>query len=119
MGKTTTITLQDLRQFTGTTQWYRHSLTGLLYTDGVHFLAEEVQADWIIDLIASYQYRMANVRFQVWTIKPYGEEYVALCQDGDENFICQQVFPFTDLPATLMPLKLFVQNNVLFLPSEY
>ncbi|MFM6209871.1 DUF6876 family protein, partial [Planktothrix sp.] len=32
------ITLSDLSQFTGTETWYRH-FTGLLYTDGIQYLA--------------------------------------------------------------------------------
>nr|WP_199290060.1 DUF6876 family protein [Phormidium sp. FACHB-77] len=46
------LTESDLYQFTRTSQWYPHPL-GLLYTDGVFYLAERGGAFWLLDAIAS------------------------------------------------------------------
>src|SRR3990167_5297686 len=60
----------ELLSFSGTENWYRHPF-GIVYTDGVQFLAEQAQAYWLIDAIASHQHT-AKVRrepFQVWTLQ--------------------------------------------------
>ena len=44
----------DLDNFIGTENWYKH-FTGITYTDGIKYLADETQSHWLIDLVASYQ----------------------------------------------------------------
>ena len=39
----------------GSENFYRHILSGLIYTDGVKDLADGCQAYWLIDLIVSHQ----------------------------------------------------------------
>ncbi len=48
-----TLNKSDLTQFTSTTQYYKH-LMGLLYTDGVQYVAEQGKAYWLIDAIVSW-----------------------------------------------------------------
>ena len=43
----------ESRQFCGTTHWYKH-LLGIVYTDGVKWLAEKLQCHWLVDDIAFY-----------------------------------------------------------------
>lgn len=46
----------DLRQFTGSENFYRHALVrSILYTDGVQYVAETGGAYWLIDAIALAQ----------------------------------------------------------------
>jgi hypothetical protein len=53
---TSTLTHNDLRQFTGSEHWYRHGISRLsLYTDGVKYLAETASAYWFLDEIAIAQ----------------------------------------------------------------
>ena len=64
--------LNDLRQFTGTTQWYRNPFfPKCLYTDGIKYLAEHAECYWLLDYIFSNQMLkvIAAEDFQVWTIK--------------------------------------------------
>jgi hypothetical protein len=56
---------QELRQFIGTQHFYRN-LTGLLYTDGMTYLAEIAKAFWLIDLVGSYQPNFGHLPFQLW-----------------------------------------------------
>ena len=45
--------LPDLRQFTGSEHWYRHSLNrAVVYTDGAKYVADQVGAYWLLDEIA-------------------------------------------------------------------
>ena len=44
-----------LTSFYGTENYYQHRLSGLVYTDGVKFVAEHCEAYWLIDAIGSFQ----------------------------------------------------------------
>jgi hypothetical protein len=57
----------ELEQFHGTTYYYEN-FTGLLYTDGVEYLAERAGGYWLIDLVGSYQPHLHNIPFQVWRV---------------------------------------------------
>lgn len=114
----------SLGQFTGTDNWYKH-FTGLLYTDGVQYLAEEAKAYWLIDAIFSH----------IVTNKAFKHEDFVACklkltetggailnlEDGNDNVIASQVIPFTNFPFEDIEddeLMLFFENDVLYLPSE-
>lgn len=45
----------SLKQFTGTTRYYRHWLRRFVYTQGIDYVAEKGSAHWLLDAIASYQ----------------------------------------------------------------
>ena len=47
------LTPEDLRQFTGTDNWYKHWMGKILYTDGVKHFAEMAGAFWFIDVVGS------------------------------------------------------------------
>ncbi|MEG4518817.1 DUF6876 family protein [Microcoleus sp. AT9b-C5] len=123
---------QNLKHFCGTEQYYKHWLR-IQYTDGVKYLADNAQAYWLIDAIASHQPKaLRNQRlreFQLWFlhvgdaefIKPKGSNAAVLtCWEDSPTaetkpVIIQQI-PYTDFP--LKEIKLFLQEKVLLLPSE-
>ncbi|MEG4424883.1 hypothetical protein QUA98_11070 [Microcoleus sp. D3_18cC1] len=124
---------KNLQHCSGSEQYYKHWL-GLLYTDGVKYLAENAQAYWLIDAIASHQPRANRIHrlteFQLWFlhvgkehefIKPRGNnDAVLTCWEDTPTKetkpgIIQQI-PYTDFP--LKEIKLFLQEKVLLLPSE-
>lgn len=50
-----TLIHEELRQFTGDLERYRHGFNPrVIYTPGVRYLAERAGAYWLIDLIASH-----------------------------------------------------------------
>ncbi len=109
----------QLRDFTGTSQWFKH-FTGLLFTEGVKHMAETFKAYWFIDLVMSHQVN-ANVRkhpFQTWTLKRLlDSKFAAIATDGNDNVIAKQVIPFSDFEAD--ELTLWLEEGVLLLPSEH
>lgn len=109
----------QLRDFTGTSQWFRH-FSGLLFTDGVKAMAETFQAYWLIDLVMSHQTN-PKVRvqpFQAWTLKRLLDcKFVAIATDGNENVIAKQLIHFSDFEAD--ELTLWLEEGVLLLPSEH
>jgi hypothetical protein len=109
----------DLRDFTGTQDWYRH-FTGLLYTDGVLAMAEKFQAFWLIDLVFSHQLtpQVKAEPFQKWVLKRTDSDcFLAIADDGNGKVIAEQEIPFSDFAADLVTL--FYTAGVLLLPSEY
>ena len=110
-----------LTHFTGSGDFYKHS-TGLVFTDGVKFLADRAGAYWLIDLIASWQKRARKDRmlrdFQIWElrvdIKARTADAICFRDANDEAF--RQSISFTDFP--LPSVTLYVENDVVCLPSE-
>ena len=119
MKNTTSSTLQaDLLQFRGTEQYYKH-FTGLIYTDGIFYVARVFKAYWIIDLVASYQSKkkVRQEPFQVYSIKVKENTAIVTITDGNDNILASQKIEYTDLP--MEELQLYCVNKVLMLPSEY
>ena len=110
----------ELANFTGTENHYRHWL-GILFTDGVKFLADRAGAYWLIDAIASWQPEIprAEREFQLWELT-VGEDRSATLEvrpDSDQPAIINQRIQYTDFPLRL--IKLYVENGVILLPSEH
>ncbi|WP_199311976.1 DUF6876 family protein [Phormidium tenue] len=117
------LTESDLYQFTGTSQWYPHPL-GLLYTDGVLYLAERGGAFWLLDAIASWQFD-PRIRFdpmlqriQFWKLTVNSDRSaVLICERDLDDVVVTQEIPFTDFP--LGSVTIYCQSGVLLLPSEH
>jgi hypothetical protein len=114
-----------IAQTTGTGDWYRHWAGGLIYTDGVLFVAETCGAHWLIDLIASHQ-RKPKLRrnpFQVWQLtKEKDGTFAARCWDdtpGESNRLVTQKFDYSDFPDDLLPFTLWLESGTLLLPAEH
>lgn len=111
----------DLRQFTGTEQWFRHGLVrNVSYTEGVRYLAEQGQAYWLIDKIATNQLepKIKREEFQVWKLKVSEKLTATLtCEDDNDNIIHLEEISFTDFP--LDQVELWVEGGVILLPNEH
>jgi prepilin-type processing-associated H-X9-DG protein len=119
---TKTLRLDDLRQFTGTDQWYRHGLArNILFTDGAKFVADEAGAYWLLDEIAFAQRGIPTVEaeeFQVWILRVTPQSTATLtCEDGNGHTVFSKEIAYTDFP--LPEITLWFANNVILLPSEY
>ena len=112
--------LKELEQFGGTINYYRHPL-GIIFTDGVKYLAEKAGAYWLIDAIASWQIeeKVRTYPFQLWELKVNENQTATLTmrEDTGEPEIVRQEIPFTDFPLEYQ--KLYLVDKVLMLPSEY
>jgi hypothetical protein len=111
-------------QFTGSENWYRHSLNRrLLYTDGVKYVADTAGAYWLIDIIASVQHlpRVAKEEHQTWTLTVDGSKGVVVATDGNRRKLYTQKIEYTDFP--LPELTLYAVGNsterTVLLQSEY
>jgi len=115
----------DLIQFTGTEHYYRHSLSGFVYTDGVAFMAEKGGAYWLIDkiLITTKHLEDEEVRakmeaFGVWILQKNPDGSAVLeCEDGNGNSLYKENINWSDFPMN--KITLWSINGILILPSEY
>ncbi len=117
---TNVLTAADLTQFSRSEEWFRH-FTGLLYTEGVHYLADKGGAFWLIDAIASYQHTARRnqrlCEFQIWVLTVKDTEAELVCYDDlPGKALIRQHIEYTDFP--LPEIKLYVENGTLMLPSE-
>lgn len=118
----------DLGQFIGTENWYRHPLCRtLLFTDGIHFLAEKAGAFWLIDVVGSYQHKLKQESFQLWRLEKAESGAVVTCRrDTNEPDLIRQEIPYTDFPFDDLGdrFEWYVCQNdettfVMLLKSEY
>ena len=121
----TTLRESDLTQFCGSSEFFQHWTKRLIYTEGVHYMAEHGGAYWLIDAVASYQpdtritSRSDLVDFQLWEVAVAEDKSAVLTMRGDSGqpAVITQEIPFTDFP--LEQIKLYVCNGTLMLTSEY
>ena len=117
-----TFACPDLTMFTGSDQFYRHSINRkVVYTEGAQHVAEAGGAYWLLDeiaLIQPHEKRVAAEEFQVWklTVRPDRTATLA-CDDGNHNVVYTKEIPFTDFP--LETITLWFANNTIYLPSEH
>jgi len=113
---------EELSQFTGTENYYKSSFGMLNVTDGVHYLRTEGQCYWLIDIIESYQKKIAHkTPFQVWKLIVKDNKGLVTCEDGNYNLVIKQEIPYTDFEEKtgMKEIELYCTNGVVLLPSEY
>lgn len=108
----------ELKQFCGTENYYQHAFR-MRYTDGVKYLAEVCECYWLLDIVASYQFkkRVRAAKFQVYSLKVKDDEGLLTIQDGNGNKLGSQKILFTDFP--LESILLYYISGICLLPSEY
>ena len=125
---------EDLNQFTGSTQFYRHAFNrSMLYTEGVQYLADHAGAHWLVDAIASHigsgsfrraasqDERISLMHFWKLAVSPDHSAHLTAIADSDEAPFLQQKIAYTDFP--LEQIEIWAGNNgegfTLMLPGEY
>jgi hypothetical protein len=128
------LTHHDLKLFTGDLERFRHWLCRrVIYTPGVHYLAERGQALWLIDAIAFYFRSNDMVRaierdkrlndMQFWRLDVRADRSAVLsarADSGEEPFILQSI-EYTDFPLDYVDIWAAYDGEhwTLYLPSEH
>lgn len=110
----------NLEQFTGTFDYYRHSLfKGYQYTDGVSYLIDKGNCYWLVTDIFAYQdNKLKKQKFQHWTLIKHDDNSATLkATDGNKKVLKLIKIEYTDFP--LKTVELFLIENTLMLTSEY
>ena len=117
-----TLNRDDLANFYGSENWYRHGLVrSILFTDGAKYVADAGGAYWLLDEIAlaqKFEKKVAAEEFQLWWLTVKEDQTATLvCEDGNERVVFSKLILFTDFP--LAEIVFYYTNNVIHLPSEY
>jgi len=98
-------TMPDLSGFNGTEQYHKLCIFGgLKFTDGWKYMAEDLGAFWLADIVASVQHNpkiKENQSFIVWSIVVKESEAVvkAMTDTGSEGVtLYTQKINYTDFP---------------------
>ncbi len=109
-----------LPYFTGTSQYYLCSTPfgSIVLTDGSRYIRDKGKANWLIEIIISYQKQLAIYQFQNWKLKVKEDKTaVVYATDGNDNLLVSQAVEYTDFP--LNSFTIYVANGVAYLPSEH
>lgn len=115
------ILVENLSQFTGTSQYYRISPKTLL-TDGTYYLAEHASAFWLMFAFASHLNELdLDDWFAVLKLKVIDSTALLRIEDGNHNLLASQEIEYTDFPLPSITLYGCLEDKqwVLMLPSEY
>ena len=116
--------------FRGSENYYKHSyiFAKFFLTDGVKHITDKLGLCWFIDTVLSYQGKsaMKAIKFQIWTLeritegKNAGEWKVVLYLDSipvlKQHF--SSISLTDDYEEKFDIFKIYLADNVLFLPSE-
>lgn len=117
----------ELRQFTGTTGYFRPQpklFPRFVLTDGARYLAENAEAFWLMDAIASLQVhpkisehpRLNELQF--WRLKVADDKSAVLSVEWDKDEVVHtQSIEYTTFP--LKSLLLYVAPSMLNFPEGF
>ena len=118
-------------QTSGSERFYRDPLmAGLVYTDGIKFMADTCGAHWLLNVVASHQPAMRYPEFQVWRLLPLGTHGVRVeawsdkpeapaSEDGPASVLyASQDIDYSDFPRELLPFEFWVENRTIMLKEE-
>jgi hypothetical protein len=112
---------KQLGFFTGTTAYHRLA-PHVVLTDGAKFLAENAEAFWLMDAIASYLPALTNrEHFVAASLAVKNQTALLLLTDGNYRELAIQRITYTDFPISDITLFACWSGDhwVLMLPSEY
>lgn len=107
----------DLSGFYGTEQYYQSwDVPGIVYTDGVQYLAEHAKCQWLLQEIAVQVAIYPAEEFLVFVLTVNGQTADLVTTDSNDNILCTEHFHFKDFP--LDTIMLWYERKVLMLPTE-
>ena len=110
--------LRGMDQFCGTQNYYKVWL-GALATDGAKYLMDNGYSWLVTDAISVIKIdpKLKNQDFLVIELKLLKDGKAKMViTDGNNNVLYEQTYEWTDAKREL---KLYFQNNVIFLSGEY
>ncbi len=116
--------------FRGSENYYRHSnlFSQFFITDGVKHITDKIGLCWFLDTVLSYQGErvVKAIKFQIWTLERLIEGESAgqwkVVMYLDKTPVITQLFSSMsltdDYEDNFDVFKIYLADNVLFLPSE-
>ena len=116
---------QELRQFTGTENYYALSplFRSFVLTDGARYLADAAGAWWLMDAVASHLGSYKNEGFVVAKLlrAKASNAWILRLEDGNDEVLADQIIEYSDFPLDEITLYVIQQDDlwVILLTSEY
>ncbi len=111
---------EDLGKFVGSLNFYSHTYSSLLYTEGVQYVAKnggKKGAHWLIDAIAAYQEDPRLTGVQLWKlVVDRNKKRGTLTCNCNQDIIIRQDIKYTDFP--LDEIEIYIEDSVMLLSSE-
>ncbi|HKK77393.1 MAG TPA: hypothetical protein VJ953_20105 [Saprospiraceae bacterium] len=111
---------KEIGTYTGSSQFFHHPLfSNFLYTEGVKFMADTLEAYWLIEHIMALQLEapLQHHRFQVWKIQVREDTSATITATNRAGRVIKTIeFELTDFP--LESFTLWWSQNLLLLPRE-
>ena len=111
-----------LRNFVEVDNYYRHCLPSGLsinLTEGCHFVRETAGegAQWLFDLVLSWQPSLTDSKFQVWNLaRQTNDTWNITCRDANGSVLASRHILHTDFPID--SFEFWVEDDVALLPHE-
>ena len=111
----------ELRHCYSSTCSYKHALSSRTFSEGVNYAREKFKCFWLIDKILINSVRIP-ASFQTWKLKRIidgqtrTENFYLTCENGNDHELYSEEIHSSDFPGDL--IEFFLQNNILYLPSE-
>ena len=115
-----TTTALDLSQFYGTENYYKTCMfaPNLSHTDGVQYFADNANAYWFLNIIATEIYPLIKDHpFLCIDLKVDDGKGIICVEDGDCITLMTKRIEFTDCPSG--EYDFYLTDDVLMLTSEY
>lgn len=111
----------ELRECYGSTCCYKHALSSRTFSEGVNYAREKFNCFWLIDKILLNSVRIP-ASFQTWKLsriidgQTRTNNFILTCEyDAGVELHSEQIHS-ADFPGDM--IDFFLQNNILYLPSE-
>ena len=124
----------DLTKFSGDDVRYVHPINPrIVYTPGIKYVADQAQAFWLVDAIASWigsrkflraaqrDERIKSLHFWKLKVKPNCSAILTARADSSERPFVRQAIEYTDFPLQRIDIWAAAdeQRWLLYLPSEH
>ena len=109
----------EFNQFSGGSESVYKYNFGIHITEGIKYLADTYQCNWLLDLICIHSRDIkVSQEFQVWILKRVKENYFKLSvEDGNKNVIKEIDIRYSDFKANVV--HVWLENEVIHLPNEH
>lgn len=123
----TNLTPNDLRQFTGTENYFHYLLNRkFVYTDGVRHFAKNAGggAYWFLDIMATEGYALHDSKDEYFlAVKMNVRDNAAIITitDGSDKVLWQRDIEYTDCPDGMWEFFMVHdgERSIMIVPSEY
>jgi len=112
---------EELKQFYGTENYYKViPFAPYVITDGVKYFVDKASAYWLVtDIMCNKQSKdLKDEDFIVIKTTKTDKGVVVNYEDGNKNKLYKETYPYSKLPDD-GEFTLWMENNVILLPSEH